>query len=153
MFKNLSLVSLLGVALAAGVGTGPARAADLASPRVAEPAPQVRYSIEERVEERRIVRRPMLPRHVEAELEPEPCRVVVRRRIDADGEQLVRRLRVCDEGEVVVRRRDIGRETLRETWTEAGPDVGREVVRRAVPLPPRNVGPDLDVDDDEGEPG
>jgi hypothetical protein len=82
----------------------------------------------------------MVRRRVEAEFDAEPCRVIVKRRITDDGEEVVRRIRVCDEGETVVRRRD--------SWRDSGPGFGRDFSSRGVPLPPRNVGPDLDEDEE-----
>lgn len=97
----------IGLAVAAVVSAAPALSADLAYPYPPEePAPSRVYR-EERIEEA------VPPPRAEAPLygprfvagprfapppPAEECRTVVKRRIDEDGEEVVRRVRVCEDG-------------------------------------------------------
>lgn len=88
------------------LATWPALAADLAYPPYhgAEPAPARIYR-EERVEEALPPPPPEAvypgPRFVAqpryAPLPDEACRTIIRRRVDFDGEEVVKRVRICEE--------------------------------------------------------
>lgn len=133
----------IGLAAAAVVSAAPAFSADLAYPYPPEePAPSQVYR-EERIEEAV----PPLPPRAEAplygprfaggpRLAPPPpegeCRTVVKRRIDEDGEEVVRRVRVCEDGLALPPRPD-----YRPSFYRPGP-----------PVPPADV-PD---EGDEGPP-
>lgn len=65
----------------------------------------------------------------------EDCRMIYRRSFDPYGREIVRRLRVCDEGVVERRRVWAGRPHYDDT-----PDVYR------APRPPRSIGPSYDDD-------
>ncbi|ACL59619.1 hypothetical protein [Methylobacterium nodulans] len=109
------LVRLGALAATAFVLAGPAVAADFDEPR---PAP---YGV-----------RPgwAPPRFSRAD---ETCRVFVKRRIDADGEEVVRRVRVCDEGPGF----DGPPRWHHRPWRAEGFGLPRE--RVAPPLPPGEV--------------
>lgn len=91
--------------------------------------------------ERRYV--PPPPRRVEVEVDETACRIITRRRIDDWGREVVRRIRVCDDG--VVERRPYGPPPPR--YAE---DYRRYDDRRYdAPRPPRVVGPQFDDEWDE----
>jgi hypothetical protein len=73
---------------------------------------------------------PVVDRRVE--IEGGGCRVVHRRHIDPYGREVVRRVRVCDEGVVEAHPR----------WAERGPRYGYEPYVYDAPRPPRAVRPD-----------
>ena len=78
-----------------------------------------------------------------------PCHIIHRRGWDVDGREIVRRLRVCEEG-VVASRDDWA---VRRHYEYGAPRYGYDGPRyEAVPRPPRPVGSDYRRPDYDGEP-
>ncbi len=78
-----------------------------------------------------------------SEREAGPCRVIHRRAIDQDGREVVRRMRVCDEGVVAYRSDWAARRPRHEYDDPSRYDRRYEAPRyEAAPRPPRGVGPD-----------
>ncbi|WP_375456510.1 hypothetical protein [uncultured Methylobacterium sp.] len=90
-FPRSCLAGLCALALA-----GPARAADFDGVHLPPRPDHGGYEDREPLPEPAF-RRPHFTAGPNYEPAPEPCRVFVRRRIDAFGEAVVRRVRVCDE--------------------------------------------------------
>jgi hypothetical protein len=74
--------------------------------------------------------------HRRAEVDEAACRVFHRRRVDPYGREVVRRVRVCEEGIVEAPPR----------WAGRMPRYGYEPQIYEAPRPPRAVGPDWDDD-------
>lgn len=91
-FPRSSLAGLCALTLA-----GTARAADFDGAYLPPRADHGGYEDRELPPPEPVFRRPRFTAGPEIGPAPETCRVFVRRRIDAFGEEVVRRVRVCDE--------------------------------------------------------
>jgi hypothetical protein len=79
------------------------------------------------------------PPVVQAPLPTEECKVIVRRRVNGHGEEVIRRIRICEEV--------VGGRGPRFSGDLRGDVYGSP----PIPYPPRPVGPEEDFED--GEPG
>jgi hypothetical protein len=133
---------LFGFALAGALLTvaGTAHAADIYENDYRYSPPRAQY--EPPLEPRGpVYGRPIYPPPVverRAEVDEGPCRVLHRRSFDPYGREVIRRVRVCDEGVV---RRDYERSPY---WASRSPRFGDDAWGYQAPRPPRAVGPDYE---------